>query len=394
MATFPIVPTMPPIEVDVEVSLNGDYITPVSFGSSITYEFPETFTTDKISEVVVAGTPMSFSRMQAIYGATSESSSTNTADGPEIADQSTSTTTSIQYNAAGPSSAWNTGQTGSVFYPNVDFFPRYGQWFANATWPYPFNPYAAKIPRFYDLYLVYIDRTSKKVYWRTAKANLVEVSLPSGLENVPRLNDTSANLSLSVPEKMTRFALNLLTLSNSRVDTWLAADLPSGLSLSGSTISGYVMHPSPGSVYQPGSATITATNEYGSTSALLRFSVSDPTLTPPALTFTGDVATKTNTTVPSPGTTEIKKVVVSTELAAGATLSSLTATLMSGGGPSVSVSVGTLGPTTEVTVSNILVPTFNRGEVTVNVLFTATDSYGRSTQQNVSLVTRLILPAA
>lgn len=221
---MPVPPLPGPPSINVVIKPNTECITPLQLGN-ITYEYPLTssgsyLTTSLVSEIVVTKSPVSYSRFAALFGAepTISMQRTNAADSPaqystelklssfikdpdnnlfEPADQLVYNTNTVPENAfvgsvfnparferavAPVASGYNTptlsdinspqwaNRNASSYYPLLDFFPRYNQWFASTFWATPYDPGSLPTPDSYSLMLVYVDRQNKTVYYRNATA--------------------------------------------------------------------------------------------------------------------------------------------------------------------------------------------------------------------------------
>jgi hypothetical protein len=216
---------MLPIEITVKIQPNAECITPLPLGN-ITYQYPTTLTTDKISEIVTTNAPIGYSRFAAIYGGEPSVSVSRSS----IITNGTATVGSANLQSALPLSSivgdaddqiytengllnpgiyqpagllggayltyfngvdtprWSRRDS-SVYFPQVDFFPRYNQWFASTIWSTPYDPSELQSPASYDIMFVYVDRSSKIVYYRPGIVNLSKNTI--GLD--PSLNLTTVS---------------------------------------------------------------------------------------------------------------------------------------------------------------------------------------------------------
>jgi len=191
-----------PIEFNVNVRPNREIITPLSFGD-ITYEFPTETTTDKISEIVVLSAPLPASRYAALFGRPSDVSlqqrrSMDGVGGVPGAPDKPDTDSTSAYTVPAVSLLKNNtsnvfadsrvdflqtetdsiysellNSASSLYYPQVDFYPRYNQWFASASWPVPFT--GTLYPQFYDVIISYAERQTRTIYYRYGRAILNSV---------------------------------------------------------------------------------------------------------------------------------------------------------------------------------------------------------------------------
>ena len=225
---MPSLDPLPPLEITVNIQPNAECITPLELGN-IKYQYPVGqadlpyyVTTDKISEIVVAASPIPYSRFAATYGPEPSITMQRQNDAAETAVYSTQikvsdfTASPEEYFFKKPpqrefdprnltddqlqekeGSIFNPGRfnTGpaplgqfaagvafpifdsvsvpkwanrdsSAYYPQVDFFPRYNQWFASTTWSTPFEESALTFPPKYAITFIYVNRTTKTVYYR------------------------------------------------------------------------------------------------------------------------------------------------------------------------------------------------------------------------------------
>jgi len=214
-------PILQPLEITVNIQPNAECITPLELGN-IKYQYPVGqadlpyyVTTDKISEIVVAASPIPYSRFAATYGPEPSITMQRQNDAAETAVYSTQikvsdfTSAPEEYFFKKPNprsfnphsltdeqlkekegSIFNPARlTGasfgftypifdsvsvpkwanrdsSAYYPQVDFFPRYNQWFASTTWSTPFEESALTFPPKYAITFIYVNRTTKTVYYR------------------------------------------------------------------------------------------------------------------------------------------------------------------------------------------------------------------------------------
>lgn len=214
---MPVPPLPPgPPEITVKIQPNAECITPLQLGN-ISYEYPTQLITDKISEIVVTGSPLSYSRFAAQYGQEptvnvsrsglstyspignanlnfqdgngsiqSSLSLSSFADDPDyqLFDNATGVLNLrllnqpgggvIDNQAAGTLSIdtprWSLRDS-TAYYPQLDFFPRYNQWFASTVWSIPFDTSSMITPGPYSIMFVYIDKTNKQVYHKESVAN-------------------------------------------------------------------------------------------------------------------------------------------------------------------------------------------------------------------------------
>ena len=189
------------IEFPVNIYPNREIITPMTFGD-IAYTSPETFTTDQISEIVVVNSPLNFSRYGALFGKPSDVSfqlRRDRVNGYETAgelvvkpnqDTTTSFTapaTTVLENNTSPNpfemasytfndlqpkvlSSELLNEQSSLYFPQLDFYPRYNQWFSSTSWPRPFDTNI--YPEFYEVLFIYSDRATKTIYHAEGRAFL------------------------------------------------------------------------------------------------------------------------------------------------------------------------------------------------------------------------------
>lgn len=224
------------LEITVKIQPNSEYITPLELGN-ITYQYPTQFTTDKISEIVVSGAAVTYSRFQAIYGpepvlqlsrSVKQSAADEWSFQGQIPASSLKTDFDQQvYDSGGllyvtPDNVLQTPvksgalnnvdtpswgkRTSSVYYPQLDFFPRYNQWFASTMWTTPFDPENLVTPIGYLLNLIYVDRVAKQVYYKEAIARFEVVDGVSGERQI-ELNGGS--LTRQGPGSSIRYLVSL-----------------------------------------------------------------------------------------------------------------------------------------------------------------------------------------
>ena len=215
MTSQPNPPT--PITIEVKIKPNAEVITPLELGS-IKYQYPKVngdyFVSDQISEIVVLDSPIGYTRFAAMYGAEASVNVTRAASAYKnnfaneaVSGGALNYSTSLPISSLGlnyidPDIAafspelglFNGYQTlngfvdtqgpsllgdvdtprwslrdSSAYYPQLDFFPRYNQWFASTVWSTPYDPGKLIAPKSYDIMFVYVDRLTKKVYYRNGK---------------------------------------------------------------------------------------------------------------------------------------------------------------------------------------------------------------------------------
>lgn len=266
-----------PIEIEIEAAPNTDVITALTLGP-ITYTYPTTYTTNKISEIVVADLPIGISRMNELFsgivtGSQSTTYSTNfDAGGNTTTSNSTNNATS-SYLGRG---VWDVYDSSS-FFPVLDFFPRYDQWFASVNWPYPFSYAAAPAPPTYRVYFVYIDKVQKITYWTEGFVKLVFQAKPDVISPL------TADLEYSAGNYVRPFSYALVTTGENVSIS--VTNLPTGLAFDSTTnlITGTVQHPNPGLATPVPPASIIVTNTSGSVTRRLNFNVIDATLADPEI---------------------------------------------------------------------------------------------------------------
>lgn len=249
-----LLPPLQPLEVTVKIQPNAECITPLELGN-ITYQYPTQLTTDKISEIVLLDTPVGYSRFAATYGgepSVSAGRSIRTfanngfADGGSITYQTNIPTSSFvddpddqlfdftkSNSSLGTTNAsaqqklysltgmdtprWNR-RGSSAYFPQLDFFPRYNQWFASTTWMTPFDPQELLTPEYYNVLFVYVDRITKVVYHRTGRARFVRELAYNPTFN-PVLQLLSASISVTEAADSDRSSISdftsVLTLTGS-----------------------------------------------------------------------------------------------------------------------------------------------------------------------------------
>jgi hypothetical protein len=72
----------------------------------------------------------------------------------------------------------------SAYFPQLDFFPRYNQWFASTLWSTPYRAQDLVLPPglAYSIMLVYIDKLNKTVYYRLGTASFIQPQTATGPE--------------------------------------------------------------------------------------------------------------------------------------------------------------------------------------------------------------------
>jgi len=208
-----------PISFNVNIRPNREIITPLEFGDII-YEYPTELTTNAISEIVVLNAPLNSTRFGALFGKPSDvgltqrfstdATSSNAFDFVPEQDLTASLTLpAVGYINSGNDSIFTDPNavndklltrksnnellngSSSIYYPQVDFYPRYNQWFASSSWPVPFLD--AVYPQQYDVLFVYADRPSKTIYYRYGLAQLNVISS----ESIDTTNSSLTQLSVS-----------------------------------------------------------------------------------------------------------------------------------------------------------------------------------------------------
>jgi hypothetical protein len=292
-----------PIDFEVEVLMNGTVITPVAISLPVQYDSPSPFTTDKISEIVVVDASSNLSRMRSLFGEGSineDSSSSKSARYDDPTDLfmidrtvSSGSSKSVTKSAYYPRDedhppVWVKPES-SVYYPTLDFFPRFNQWFASTSWEFPYRPETSSIPAFYRVLLVYIDRSTKKVYYKNGRAYLKvatfgEDSIAGSRPVITSQRDPTLEVSFG---DYVRPFYYVVTATGSPVIT--VTNLPAGLEFSGNAIRGTVFTPDPGVPFFVPSPVINATNPVGSVQMSLSLKLVDATLNPPVIATTNEV---------------------------------------------------------------------------------------------------------